>query len=175
MRQRCSRNLFTGMVLASALLMVGCSSSGSRASTQPTPNASTFTTGVFDNIRRYPGSTPIGPKRHTQGVTVRSFVVSSEVPRQVVTWFGDHLDGWTVVRAPAAYGTKAYRGVWERNGRRLLVSSAPAPTVENQSAQLRAKTQYTLTLGDAGVAVTGPNAGSEATSTSSPTSTSIGG
>ena len=166
MREHRSRNLFTSTVLASALLVVGCSSSGSRAATQPTPNASTFTSGVFDNIRRYPGSTPIGPERHTEGVTVRSFVVSSDVPRQVVTWFGDNLDGWTVVQAPRAYGTKAYRGVWEKNDRRLLVSSAPAPTVEHQSAQLRAKTQYTLTLGDAGVAVTGPNAGSGSASAS---------
>ena len=153
------RLLVASTTLATALTLTGCSSSGSRASTQPSPHQSTFAKGAFDDLPRYPGSTPVGAKRHPKGVTVQSFVVSSDVPQQVVSWFADHLTGWSVLQPPAPFGTEAYRAVWQRNDRRLLVSSGPAPTIEQQSVQQRPKTQYTLTLGDAGIAVTGPDAG----------------
>ncbi len=53
-----------------------------------------------------------------------------------------------------------WRGEWERDGHRLLVSAAPAPTAEGHPGDIESETtQYSLTLGDKGVAVQGPAAG----------------
>jgi hypothetical protein len=58
------------------------------------------------------------------------------------------------VRSPQAFGRAAWRGVWERANRRLLVSAAPAPTFEQDPADIeQTTTQYSLTLGEPGARV----------------------
>ncbi len=142
-------------------LLSGCGS-GSSGETQPAPDTSTFTEGAFDTLPHYPRSDPAGPITRQDGVTVRSYTASSTTPERVLVWYGEQLHGWQVVTPPHAVGTVAWRGEWQRDRRRLLVSAAPSPTAEDHPGDIESETtQYSLTLGDEGVAVQGPAAGTQ--------------
>jgi hypothetical protein len=110
--------------------------------------------GVFGALPRYPGSDAVGARTSADGVTVRSFSVSNTTPEQILTWYVAELPdaGWSVLEDPGPEA-KTWRGTWQRDRRRLLISAAPAPTIDDKGASVGNEVQYSLTLGDPGAPV----------------------
>ncbi len=145
-------------VLLCASVAAACDSGGSSGSTQPAPHTSTFSKGAFDSIPRYPGSSAAGGRSHDKGVTVQSFEVSSATPRAVLQWYASRLKSWDLIQRPEASGSADWRGEWQRNQRRLLISAAPSPALGNPASAV-STTQFSLELGDPGASVNGSSAG----------------
>jgi hypothetical protein len=145
------------VVLVAATLLTGAACDGGDSSpTQPAPRNTRVQDGLFDRIPRYPRSDPFAPASEQEGVTVQSFGVPGTTPEVVLDWYADELEGWTIVRRPQPFGPSAWRGVWEREDQRLLVSAGPAPTFEQDPADIeQSTTQYSLTLGEPGERVLG--------------------
>ncbi len=150
--------LWAVVVLLAATVAAGCGSSGTSSSTQPAAQSSTFSKDTFASIPRYPGSSATGPRSRKAGVTVRSFEVSGATPRQILRWYVSQLDSWELIQPPEATGSTDWRGEWQRNHRRLLVSAAPTPALENE-ASVATTTQFSLELGDPGVKVSTSGSG----------------
>ncbi len=109
-------------------ILIGACGSNDRA-TQPAPGVTSFTGGGFDQLPRYPRTDPLGARNDAGGVSQQSFKASGATPEQVVGWYRDHLDGWTVVDPPHPTGAADVEGVWEKGDRQLRVTAGPAPTV----------------------------------------------
>jgi hypothetical protein len=140
-----------------ASFVIGACDDGDANPAQPAPRNTRFAQGLFDSIPRYPRSDPLSPASEQKGVVVQTFGVQGTTPELVLEWYTDELDGWANVRRPQMFGRRAWRGVWERGDRRLLVSAGPAPTFEQDPADLeQSKTQYSLTLGKPGEQVLEP-------------------
>lgn len=102
---------------------------------------------MFKDLPRYPRSDDMSAlTKSTDGTFAESFTVPGATPATILQYFVDVLprDGWTAVSAPTADGTVSRRGVWQRSHRRLVVSSAPAPTAGATASQ------YSFVLAPAG-------------------------
>jgi hypothetical protein len=144
-----------GVVFAAVVVLAtaACGDDDARPA-QPAPRNTRFERGLFDEIPRYPRSDPLAPASEQKGVVVQSFGVQGTEPDTVLDWYADQLSGWANVRRPEPFGRQAWRGVWEREDQRLLVSAGPAPTFEQDPADIeQTTTQYSLTLGKPGVRV----------------------
>lgn len=132
------------------VLAAGCGGGGaSEPEAQPAPDVSVFAEGDFGEIPLHPRSDPIGPRSEKAGVTARSYVTRGATPEQVLRYYEGNLDGWALVE-PVRRDHDAYRGTWERDGRTLLVSAGPAPTVDTRPGDAgQVLTQYNLQLGPA--------------------------
>jgi hypothetical protein len=107
-----------------------------RAGTQPAPGVSTFEQGSFDDLPIYPRSDPIGPRSEKNGVVARSFVTHGATAEGIVTWYANTLKakGWEAAGGAEQVGESTWRADFRKSGSKLRVSSAPAPTVEKESA-----------------------------------------
>lgn len=130
-------------VLALALVLFAACSSEGREGTQPAPGVTTFEQGRFDDLPTFPRSTPLGPRSEKQGVVARSFRATGATPAQVLGYYERALDDWIVLDSPHRVGTSDYRGTWATDDYTLLISSAPAPGVDQRYETV---TQYSLTL-----------------------------
>lgn len=132
------------------VLVVGCGGDADAPEAQPAPAVSVFAEGDFGEIPLHPRSDPAGPRSEKADVTTRSYVARGAAPEQVLRFYEDNLVGWTVVE-PVRRDDDTYRGTWERDGRVLLVSAGPAPTVDTRPGDAgQAAVQYNLQLGPAG-------------------------
>jgi hypothetical protein len=148
------RHLAALTVAALVLVGAGCGDddddSGKAAATslpsaaQPAPGESTFEQGNFDTLPRYPAGRPVSDRNDQGNVSVQSYMVTSVSPGQILDWYASHLSGWTQDGPVQQIGPNAYRGQWQRAGDKLLVSSAPAPGLEQNSSEVTS--QYSLTL-----------------------------
>lgn len=136
------------LALTVLTLFAGCGSGGSDpGDAQPVPGGATFGPGKFDELPRYPRSEEAGTRTEKDGTVAQSFFARDAVPEQVLDFYVQRLDGWTVVEAPAKTGTTSYRGIWSRDDWKLVVSAAPAPGAEDPDAPSpETVTQYSLTL-----------------------------
>ncbi len=144
-----------------ALATAACGSGSGSNPAQPRPGSSKFSTGRFGDLPQYPRADPTGPRTHEQGVTVRTYSVRDLTPKRLMQWYTDSLraDGWATVAAAHPEG-KIWRGEWKQQRQHLLVSASAAPTITGDSARVGNTIQYSLSLGDPGVPVAGPDAGS---------------
>jgi hypothetical protein len=144
-------------VLVATSILIGACGDGSSSPSQPAARDTHGEEGLLDRIPRYPRSEPLARASEQGGVTVQTFGVEGTTPEQVLDWYRDELAGWTSVRRPRPFGRTAWRGVWERQDQRLLVSAGPAPTLEQDPADIeQTTTQYSLTLGEPGERVLTP-------------------
>lgn len=134
----------------SFVLVAACGSDGGgETDAQPVPGDETFQEGNFDRLPRYPGADDVADPSVEGDVTSQSFDVRTALPRQVMAYFTDELAeaGWTVVDRPEQVGAaRTHRGVWQKGGQRLVVSSTESPESEDEYSRT---TQYSLSLGPA--------------------------
>ncbi|HEX6237278.1 MAG TPA: hypothetical protein VFZ68_08790 [Acidimicrobiales bacterium] len=117
---------------------------------QPVPGATAFEEGVFDDLPRYPGSVAVSDPAIEDDVTSQTFTVEAPTPQRVISYFARELDeaGWTVVEEPTQRGAEqTHRGVWQREGERLVVSTTLFRSADEAGAD--PITQYSLSLGPA--------------------------
>lgn len=133
--------------LAVLLVLPACAS-GSTGDTQPAPGVTTFRGGAFDQLPRYPRSDAVGRPAEEGDVVSQSFSVPGAAPADILGFYEDRLQGWLLVEPIEEVGDDVYRGTWSRDGRHLMVSASPAPTLEPASPP-RPITQYNLQLGPA--------------------------
>lgn len=117
---------------AVAALAMGCGSGG-HPRAQPAPGVTAFTGGAFDQIPLFPRSEPLGARNNTTTISQQSFQATGADAEQVVDWYRDHLNGWTVIQAPHGTGATDFAGEWEKGDRRLRVTAGPAPTLGPRS------------------------------------------
>lgn len=136
------------MAVLVTLGLIGCGADsnvvapgGAPGDAQPTPGASFYTSGTFDDIPLPRGATEIGTKTEEDGVITQSFSVTATGPDLVMDFFvGELADrGWVSVVPVEARGADTLFGAWERDGRRLEVSAGPAPGIADD-------TQFNLVL-----------------------------
>ncbi|HEX7168020.1 MAG TPA: hypothetical protein VF230_13665 [Acidimicrobiales bacterium] len=100
--------------------------------------------GEFDDIPLMSRSEPVSELSEKDDVTVQSYVVKNRSPAQVIEFYEDTLVGWTMIgEVDRGERGRAYRARWRDEGFELLVSSAPAPTLEERR---EVRTQYSLSL-----------------------------
>lgn len=121
----------------------------------PTPGATAFTAGGFDDIELPAGADEASEKTERDGVISQSFFATAESPEQIMDYFSDSLalDGWIVVEPVSERGTDSLAGAWSSgDGRRLEVSALLAQGAENE------RTQFSVVLlpsSEAGEEITG--------------------
>ena len=136
------------ITLAIATTMAAC---GANASTDdgnvdgevPTPDATAFTAGGFDDIELPAGADEASEKTERDGVISQSYFASAQSPQQIMEFFSSSLtrNGWEVVEAVSERGTDSLAGAWLSDaGRRLEVSALLAQGAENE------RTQFSLVL-----------------------------
>ncbi len=128
--------------ILAAVLLVACGPGGSPQA-QPSPDATVFRGGDFDQLPRYPRSETLNQPTEKAGIVVQTFSVPNAAPQTILQYYADRLDGWQVIEAVRAVGPDAYRGAWVKGDRQLLVSGGLAPTL----SQDRPVAQYSLELG----------------------------
>lgn len=130
--------------------VAGCTRAADQPEAQPAPRASTFQPGAFDELPSYPRSRPAGPASEKAGAVTQSFLTTLTSPETVVRWYAENLapQGWAVDEAPHPSGTTAWQAVLQKGGKRLEVSAAPAPTVEDRGVPSPGEVdvQYSLVL-----------------------------
>jgi hypothetical protein len=136
------------MALVMTLGFLGCGDdsnvatpNGAAGDAQPTPGATFYTTGTFDNVPLPSGATEIGTKTEQDGAITQSFSVTATGPDLVMDFFVGALAdrGWVPVEPVQSRGADSLFGAWERDGRRLEVSAGPAPGIADD-------TQFNLVL-----------------------------
>lgn len=122
---------------------------------QPVPDASVFQEGNFDRLPRYPGAASVSEPEVERDVVSQSFTSAAATPRQVMDFFTDQLAaaGWTAIDEPGRVGAeRTLRGIWEKAGQRLVVSVTRFRGGQDPGDEWT--TQYSLSLGPSGTAVT---------------------
>src|SRR5262249_39352549 len=97
---------------------------------------------VFQRLPQVPGAKPVSDPGSHNGVIAQSFATSKS-PKEVLDFYRQKLDDWKVLHAPSV-DHQAYRGDWEHDGRRLLVTALTDETLG------RGMVQYNLDLFDEG-------------------------
>ncbi len=114
---------------------------------QPTPNATTFEPGRFDDIPLFPRSDPLGRRSEQDGVVARSYMAKGTTPEQVLEYYRTALNArWRLVSPIEKLGVDTYRADWASDQYRLRVSATEAPGVELEDASKNVIVQYSLTL-----------------------------
>lgn len=135
-----------GTAVVAVVLLVGCGGDGEPPEALPSTDDTTFATGRFDDLPRYPRSSPLG-ERHEEGdVVAQSFKADGATPEMVLRWYAERLDGWTVVESPHRIGVGTFRGRWSDGDHVLVVSSTEAPAVTEQPTGAGPTVQYSLSL-----------------------------
>lgn len=149
------RPLIVVLLLAGAVLGACGSDDGSRdrGDAQPAPGVTTFADGDFADIPLPPRAEPAGERSEQQGVVVQSFFVRDRTAEEVLQLYGTYFEGEGVATLlpPEPFGNDAWRGRWLLDGRELLVSAAPAPSVDDGEVEhADVVTQMSLELSPAG-------------------------
>lgn len=137
---RAAALLIAGVAL---VLLAACGGGGGHPQAQPAPDVTVFRGGSFDQLPRYPRSDELNKAGETNGVVTQSFSVSNTTPEQVLTFYHDHLVGWSAVSPVEATGADSYRGTWVKGDKELRVTAAKAPTLSQREPVV----QYSLELG----------------------------
>ena len=136
------------VLLATALLLVGCASDEPDPVTQPAPGVTTFEEGRFDDLPQYPGSEPLGPRSEEHGVVARSYKVTGVVPEQVLDFYRGALEEqWSMITPVEKLGIGTLRADWVGEDYRLRVSATREPELDNPDDPAnKVVSQYSLTL-----------------------------
>lgn len=134
-----------------AVLLViapACGSDDIGKTAQPTPDASTFVRGSFDELPRYPRSDPLGPVSRKRETIARSYRARAATPEQVLDYFNRELEGagWAAVEGPRAIGKTTWRGRWRRGDEVVVVSATNAPTLGDDARGDDVFSQYSVSL-----------------------------
>lgn len=114
---------------------------------QPTPNATTFELGRFDDLPLFPRSDPLGPRNEEAGVVARSFMATGATPEQILDYYRRSLsDDWILLREPEKLGAGTYRADWANGDWRLRLSATREPSLELDNASREVTVQYSMTL-----------------------------
>lgn len=131
--------------VAAFCVLLGSCGRDEPTQTQPAPDGAGFAQGAFDDIPRHPRSTELGPRTEKDGVVAQSFKTQGASPEQVLAWYSENLQGWTVDEPASKIGSSAYRGRWLRDDRFLVVSASTAAALPDAGAG-DVVTQYSLSL-----------------------------
>ena len=128
------RPLIVVLLLAGAALGACGSDDDTRdgGDAQPAPDVTTFAAGDFGEIPLPPLAEPAGERSEQQGVVVQSFFVRNRTAEEVLELYRTYFEGEGVatILPPEPFGNDAWRGRWLLDGRELLVSATPAPSVD---------------------------------------------
>lgn len=142
------RRATVGLAVAcgvSALVLTGCGD-GDPPEAQPAPGVTRFVEGAFEDIPLFPRTEPVGARHEKNDTTARTYKARNATAEQVLRFYDERLPGWHQVGPVEKVGATAYRGEWMRDGRRLLVSAAPAPGLAASDEIDAPVAQYSLTL-----------------------------
>ena len=138
------------LVLAAVVLapVIGaCGGNSDPPAAQPTPNATTFEPGRFDNLPMFPRSEPLGPRTEKDGTVARSYLAKGTTPEDVLEFYWRSLDGnWHMLNPIERIGVGTFRADWGSDDYKLRVSATDAPTLELDDASKNVTVQYSLTL-----------------------------
>ena len=129
-------------VLMVALVVLTTSCSSGDADTQPRNDVQDFGEGRFDEIPRFPRSTPMGRETEVGEHTARNFTAQGATTQQVLSFYDGRLEQWRRI-VPVHEQEKTWLGEWQRGDMQLRVTAAPAPALEGP---YEAIVQYSLEL-----------------------------
>lgn len=136
------------LAIFAVVLAAACGQGGrDRPSAQPTPNATTFQPGRFDDLPVFPRSEPLGPRNDENGVVSRSFRADGTNPEAILRYYRGALGPeWQLMHEFERLGPDTYRADWTDGEWRLRISATRAPTVNIDNAGAETTVQYSLHL-----------------------------
>jgi hypothetical protein len=136
------RRTVRALALTIVFLAAACGDDDVR-DTQPSPDSTGFTDGAFDELPRHPRSDEVGSRSEKDGVVAQSFEVRNATPQQILEWYTERLEGWSMIGTVDAVGEQAVRGRRARGDEELTISATSAPTLAEGD---EAVSQYSLSL-----------------------------
>lgn len=136
------RRTVRALALTLAFLAAACGDDDVR-DTQPSTDDPAFTDGAFDELPRHPRSDEVGSRTEKDGVVAQSFEARNATPQQILEWYTERLEGWSMIGTVEAVGEQAVRGRWTRGDDELTISATSAPTLAENG---EAVSQYSLSL-----------------------------
>lgn len=133
------------LALPLALALGACGRDGGRPSTQPTPDATTFQPGRFDDLPVFPRSEPLGPRNDENGSVSRSFVATGTNPEAILRYYRGALgEEWRLMHEFERLGHGTYRADWTDGEWRLRISATQEPALDIDNASAETTVQYSL-------------------------------
>ncbi|MCB1000293.1 MAG: hypothetical protein R2713_18025 [Ilumatobacteraceae bacterium] len=142
---RLARTL-VGPVLT-AVVLAGSACGDEDPDAIPAADGTAFVDGALEGIPLFRAATAIQqPNEPRTGVTAASYETITAAPDAVIDWYQQRLatDGWDEVVAVHEEGRDIWQGEWQRDGRRLEVSTSPLPSDD------ATRTQFDLVLYEQG-------------------------
>lgn len=138
---------FVALALALAIGACGSDRDGGGPSAQPTPDATTFQPGQFDDLPVFPRSEPLGPRNDENGSVSRSFVALGTNPEAILRYYRGALgEEWRLMHEFERLGQGTYRADWTDGQWRLRISATEEPSVDIDNASRETTVQYSLHL-----------------------------
>lgn len=134
------------LAIFAVVLAAACGQGDSdRPSAQPTPDATTFQPGRFDDLPVFPRSEPLGPRNDENGSVSRSYRAVGTNPEAILRYYRGALGAeWQLMHEFERLGPGTYRAEWTDGEWRLRISATGGPTLDNDDAAAQTEVQYSL-------------------------------
>lgn len=137
-----------GPVVAAAVVLAGAACGDEEnPDAIPAADGTAFTDGALEGVPLFRAATTIQqPNEARAGVIAASYETITARPDSVIDWYQERLaaDGWDEVVAVHEEGRDIWQGEWQRDSRRLEVSTSPLPSDDGT------RTQFDLVLYEQG-------------------------